>query len=1015
MNDNALKTGPSRLTWGAIFAVLALLLLAGGGWYDRVESGQLRRKSFEEISAIGELKAGQIEQWRKDRLADATRTAKDPLMKKAVADFLGEPGNASLRTELLGHLQLDQKTYGYFNVVLLDLKDNLLLSADNQPEPTEPDHDREATAALANGRATLSDLYRTPQNMILIDTVAPILDDAGRPQAFLEMNNDAEAYLFPLVQYWPTPSQSAETLLVRREGDQVLFLNELRNQSNAALNLTLPLTQTDAPSVQAALGLKGTFEGTDYRGVPVLSDLRSIPGSDWLMVVKVNQDEILSEAHYRAGVIFVVVALIILLVGAMLATFYRQRQAGLFQDLYRKKREALEEFRTTLYSIGDAVITTDRETRIQRMNPVGEQLSGWTEEQARNRPLSEVLRIVEEETRIPVEDQTREALEEGKVTKPAEHSVLIARDGAERPIAESFAPVFDDSGATTGLVMVFRDQSNERAAQAALEKSEKLYHSLFENMLDGFAYCRMIFDGDRPIDFQYLKVNSRFEALTGLKDVEGKRVTEIIPGILESDPGLFEIYGRVARTGLAERFETFLVALQIWFSVSVYSPAPDHFVAVFDNIDDRKRAEEALHVYQIELETQNADLRQTQSNLEVSQNRYFELYDLAPVGYLSLNANGLILEANLTTAAMMEREKNDLVNRPLSQFISPPDQDIHFLNFRQLLQSGAPQAYELRLLKSDSSNFWARIEAAAGKDAEGGLVCRVAISDISLRKRAEEALRKSEEKYRLIAESTTDVIAIHDLDLNATYVSPSEERLRGFTPAESMAQTIDQLLTPDSLVLAREVLAKELLEEANGVIDPNRTKTLELEEYRKDGSTVWVEVVVSFLRDAAGKPTGILSVARDITTRKAAAEAARISEEKYLPIADISEVINIRDMELNLIYASPSVERLRGYTVPEAMKQTIEQILTPESLRRARAVLAEEMALWASGKADPEKSVKIELEGYHKDGSLIPVEVTVLFLRDQAMKPIGIVTVARKIPLPAKTDDRPALEMRPGH
>ncbi len=134
-----------------------------------------------------------------------------------------------------------------------------------------------------------------------------------------------------------------------------------------------------------------------------------------------------------------------------------------------------------------------------------------------------------------------------------------------------------------------------RQAEEVLRESEKRYHSLSENMLEGYAHCRMLFEQDRPLDFVYLNVNSAFEKLTGLADVVGKRVTEVIPGIRESHPGLFEIYGRVALTGMPEKFETYFAALDVWLSVSVYSTERECFVTVFDNITERKRAEEKLH------------------------------------------------------------------------------------------------------------------------------------------------------------------------------------------------------------------------------------------------------------------------------------------------------------------------------------------------------------------------------------------------------------------------------------
>jgi PAS domain S-box-containing protein len=152
------------------------------------------------------------------------------------------------------------------------------------------------------------------------------------------------------------------------------------------------------------------------------------------------------------------------------------------------------------------------------------------------------------------------------------------------------------------LLSIIRDISDRREAEELLRESERRYRTLFENMRDGFAYCRMLYDGSgSPVDFIYLDVNSAFERLTGLGDVTGKKVTEVIPGIKESYPELFEIYGRVASTGQPEKFEIEFKPLNAWLSISVYSAERGHFVAVFDNITERKASEEALHYKNKEL------------------------------------------------------------------------------------------------------------------------------------------------------------------------------------------------------------------------------------------------------------------------------------------------------------------------------------------------------------------------------------------------------------------------------
>ena len=148
-----------------------------------------------------------------------------------------------------------------------------------------------------------------------------------------------------------------------------------------------------------------------------------------------------------------------------------------------------------------------------------------------------------------------------------------------------------------------------------------------------------------------------------------------------------------------------------------------------------------LQVHQIELELQNEELRRAQGELEASRARYFDLYDLAPVGYFSLSEQGLILEANLTGAGLLSLARRDLTDQPLSHYILPEDQDIYYRHRRQLLETDTPRECEIRMLRTDAAPFWARLESTVVRDGESGdCVCRVVVSDIDARKQAEENL-----------------------------------------------------------------------------------------------------------------------------------------------------------------------------------------------------------------------------------------------------------------------------------
>ena len=692
----------------AVFLVLALSIVVVGEIAYRSLAATIEEREREELIAVAELKASQVEDWLAERRADIREQVGASYFRDEFLRSRGSKDAAAL-TRLRARLELTRQTHDYAAIELFDALGQRVAAVGATP-PAHIDLASKLAQAVRQKEPLLIDFHReTKEDAVRLEYIGVIRDPAAAEQTvggFILYSIDPHRHLFPLVQSWPRPSTSGETILVHREGDDVVFLNELRHRKNSVFTLHFPLTRTDLPSVQAILDGPGYSTGKDYRGELVFAASRAVAGTPWMQVAKIDQDEVLADVRRMAVITGTLSFAAILACGVLLLLVWRQ----------------------------------------QRM-----------------------------------------------------HEAL--------------------------------------ARSEELRQSEARFHSLFANMLEGVAYCRMLYESDEATDFVYLEVNPAFERLTGLNDVVGKKVSAVIPGIRVASPDLFAGYDRVARGGPPERFETFVAPLDQWFDISVYSPEAGCFVAVFDVVTERKKTETQLENERSRLQT----LVQTIPDL-------VWLKDTAGV-YLSCNPE-FSRFFGASEAEIVGKTDYDFVDKELADFFRQKDRDA--------IAAGKPSTNEEWVTyASDGHRAMLETTKTPMRDATGQVFGVLGIGrDITGRRAAEEQLRK----LWLAVEQSPHSIAIADRDARLEYVNAAMVATSGYSREELIGQ--------NPRILQSGETSRESYESFWGALTAGCSWQGEFVNRRKNGE-IYVEFVrASPVRQADGHITHFLAIKEDITEKK---------------------------------------------------------------------------------------------------------------------------------------------------
>ncbi len=826
----------------------SILLIVGAYQYYILEKDRIRRDKINDLSAITNLKIKEIVQWHKERKSEAEYFSEGSTFINYTKELninINEIQAKKYFTKSLEHIKA---THSYENIFISSRLGKILFSLENSFIRIDSVTKQYIQEAILQKKIFFRDIFYCPEHKrVHYDLVSPIIDENNNSVAVMIMRINPDDYLYSLIQSWPLPSETAEVLIFRKEKDHVLFLNDLRHKKNIVLSEKIPLIHKDEVSVIAVSGRQGIIEGKDYRNIDVIADVHPVPGTSWFLASKIDSGEVYSELGSKKILISLIVIISILFVGTGITLAYNYRKTNLYKEMFLKEKklsETQEEYRTALYSIGDGVITTDINGCIKQMNFVAEQLTGWKEAEAKGRILNEVFHILNEETYTLIENPVQRVIKEGIVLGFANHTLLVSKTGKEIPITNSASSIKNKDNEIMGVVLVFNDQTEKRAAQKMLSESELRFSTIFHFSPVGIAISN-IDDG------KFVDANESFLKLCGFTKEEIIGLSSVEMGVNPEERNRFaEVLrekGKIQGVEREFRLKSGVKKNGLLSADLIELDGKKYVLSIIHDITDRKLTEEAL---------------------QASENKFSTAFRISPD---SININrlsdGVYIEVNEGFCSTTGYKPEEIIGRSSLDFniwVEPKDRECLVQNLKQHGHVVNMEA----LFRMKNGEILTGLMSARTINLNGEECILSITRDISERKHAEEKIRKLSRGI----EQSPAVIMITDINGNIEYTNPKFTEVTGFTFDEVKGKNPRILKSGDKPLEEYQGMWKTLLDK--------KEWRGEFQNKRKNGELYWELASISPIVNERGEITNFIAVKENITEWKKMTSELIIAKEK---------------------------------------------------------------------------------------------------------------------------------------
>ncbi|TAN42513.1 MAG: PAS domain-containing sensor histidine kinase [Nitrospirae bacterium] len=668
-NIQALRTNKRELPFPLVFIFLILsliVIIAGYSYHNNYKKAALDHTRAE-LASVCNLKVNDIVQWRKERFKEAFYISNNLFRGSQIHTFLNDPATTAIKKELTTYLLMNKDAYEHKEVAVFDLKGKVVLST-IEPVNNYDQHIELANKAIETKEIIFGDLHRDEKNgEIHIGLFIPMFTSKEKnrhPIGGIMLLLDPNKFLYPLIKTWPVPSKTSETVLLRQDGNDALYLNDLNNMKNTALSLRLPLTQDEVPAVQAVKGKEGFIEGVDYRNVPVLTFNRRIPETPWVLISKTD----LSEAYKPINrsslntMAFVIVA--ILSTGLGISLYSRNKKAAFYSSIFH-------ELKTTAFVIDPS------DGRIIDANIAASTFYGWSIEELTKMKISDINTLGA--------DKVHEEMESAR-TQNRNYFVFQHRmaDGSVKDVEVYSGPIQTDG--KTLLYSIIHDVTDRKTFENRLAQLMHEQRIILDNLAIGvlFAKDRKIVWANNVLAemFGYTEAELIGEDTKRFYADNDEYMTIGLEGYAKLAEG--EVYKEECL--MKKRDGTFISCRLIAQAINAENLS-EGSIWLLEDITERKI-------------------------LETEREQFFKFFVTSADLMLIADPNGAFIRTNPACTETLGYSEAELVSKPFIDFVHPDDKQATLDEMARQLRKGFTLNFENRYICKDGSLRWLSWRAA---------------------------------------------------------------------------------------------------------------------------------------------------------------------------------------------------------------------------------------------------------------------------------------------------------------